>query len=102
MANSLTLADLLSRRVSIEWYEGVSIVREVADRLTETGTASVTAPELPQVQLSEDGHVSVVGATPTDEPVRRLGQLLQALLAGSEAPVQLRLVSSQATAPTPR
>ena len=39
---------------------------------------------------------------PTDEPVRRMGQLLQALLAHAEAPVQLRLVITQATAPNPQ
>src|SRR5262249_34676861 len=40
--------------------------------------------------------------TATDEPVRRMGQLLQALLANAEAPVQLRLVITQATAPKPQ
>jgi hypothetical protein len=51
--------------------------------------------------LSPDGHVDVVGGHRTNEPVRRLGQLLMALVANSEAPVQLRLTISQATAPTP-
>jgi hypothetical protein len=101
--DTLTLADVLSR-LSLTWYEGVSIVRDVADRMTEivaTSVTSVTVPELREVLLSEDGRISVVGATRTDEPVRRLGQLLQALLAESESPVQLRLVISQATSPTP-
>lgn len=100
MSETLRLSDILSRGVVVEWFEAVALTREVAERVRENlGGHSV--PELHQVELLADGHVSLSGAIRTDEPVRRLGQLLQAALVESDPPVQLRLLGSQATAPTP-
>jgi hypothetical protein len=97
--NALTLADILRRNVVIEWFEGVALVRAIIDRLTSSSSSSV--PELHQVELSSSGRVDVNGGSSTDDPVRRLGQLLQATFGRSDPPVQLRLMISQATAPTP-
>ena len=97
--NALTLADILRRNVAIEWFEGVALVRAIIDRLSSSSPSSV--PELHQVELSSSGRVDVNGGSSTDEPVRRLGQLLQATFGRSDPPVQLRLMISQATAPTP-
>jgi hypothetical protein len=93
----LTLGDILGRSVAIEWYEGVALVRAVIDRLTSLPNI----PELNQVRLRPTGDVDVVGVGSVDEPVRRLGQLLQALIAQADSPVQLRLMITQATAPQP-
>ena len=100
MSDSITLAGVLGTQVSVEWYEAVALVREVADRLLSV-SSDHAVPELQQVRLSSTGHVEILGMIPTDEPVRRMGQLLQALLAHTDAPVQLRLVITQATAPEP-
>lgn len=101
MSDRLTLADLVGGHVSVEWFEAVALVREVAAKLVDHPGPSVPIPDLNQIHLSPEGRVDISGGKGTDEPVRRLGQLLLALLANSEMPVQLRLVISQATAPVP-
>jgi hypothetical protein len=97
--NALTLAEILRRTVVIEWFEGVALVRAIIDRINSA--ASPAVPELHQIELESSGRVTVSGGSSTDEPVRRLGQLLQATFGRSDPPVQLRLMISQATAPTP-
>src|SRR3954454_349276 len=101
MIARITLSEILGRGVSMEWYEGVALVRGVATRLLDTSSDAAAAPELHQIEISKDGDVSVSGATTTTEPVRRFGQLLQATLGHTAMPVQLRLVIVQATAPAP-
>ena len=100
MNEILRLSDILNRGVGVEWFEAVALVREVADRVREN-LGGHGVPELQQIELTAAGSVSLSGASRTDEPVRRLGQLLQAVLVQSDPPVQLRLIGSQATAPTP-
>ena len=79
MSETLRLSDILGRGVVVEWFEAVALTREVADRVRDSlGGQSV--PELHQVALAADGGVSLLGANRTDEPIRRLGQLLQAAL----------------------
>jgi hypothetical protein len=101
MSDGVTLANILGTQVSLQWYEAVAVVREVADRLV-SASSDRAIPELQQIRLSPEGHLDIMGVIATDEPVRRMGQLLQALLAHAEAPVQLRLVITQATAPNPQ
>ena len=95
----MTLSDILGRDVSLEWHEAVALVRGVVERLLEKSSQAIAVPELDQIEISAAGHVSVSGGTNAGEPVRRLGQLLQAMLGYTESPVQLRLVVVQATAP---
>jgi hypothetical protein len=99
MSNVVTLSDLLARSVRIDTFDAVAVVRAVSDRLLESAGNARGVPELHQIELSVDGQINITGAPRLGEPVRRLGQLLQVLLAQSEPPVQLRLVISQATAP---
>src|SRR5688572_5393580 len=99
--NELRLSDIIARKVTVEWHEGVAVVRAVAERLLATDGPTRAIPELHQVVLFPTGQLDVNGGTAVDEPVRRMGQLLQATLATADPPVQLRLVVSQATAPTP-
>jgi hypothetical protein len=101
MIAALTLSDLLSRRFHLQWYEGIAIVRGVAARLLEQQGAGMRIPELHQIVLLADGYVTLNGGATVSEPVRRLGQLTQAVLTDANVPVQLRLIVSQATAPIP-
>jgi hypothetical protein len=95
-----TLSEVIGRGVAIEWYEAVAVVRAVCDSVVgPRGGPGI--PELNQIRLRSTGEVDVVGAAAVDEPVRRLGQLLQALITQTDAPVQLRLMITQATSPTP-
>ena len=98
MSDRMTLAEILARGVSTEWYEGVALVRSVTARLLETSGETSLVPELNQIEMSESGHVTVTGRTIASEPVRYLGQLLQATLGSTQVPVQLRLLIVQATA----
>lgn len=96
----MRLSDLLARSVSVEAHEAIAVVRGVSQCVLESSVES-SVPELHQIELSPEGEISLTGGVKTSEPVRRLGQLLQALLTQSAPPVQLRLVISQATAPQP-
>jgi hypothetical protein len=95
----LTLSELLTRSVTLQWFEGIAIVRAFAERLADHGGDSALIPELHQIELRADGSIALAGGVSCDEPVRRLGQLLQVLLTDAEPPVQLRLIVSRATAP---
>jgi hypothetical protein len=100
MRNNLRMSDILARGVQIEWFEAVAVVRGVIDRLQDRFVSSVI-PELEQIELTSDGQIALTGAVTTDEPVRRLGQVLHAILGQGEPPVQLRLLITQATAAPP-
>ena len=87
--------------VVVEWFEAVALrsgnhrgILATAWRPQRPGPASDRA-------AAPTGRSISRAPSETTEPVRRLGQLLQALLAQSEPPVQLRLMVSQATAPEP-
>jgi hypothetical protein len=96
----MALSDILLANGVADWHESIAVVRDVAASLIESGrTAAV--PDLQQVFLSAAGEISISGGATSNEPVRRLGQLLQAALGQSEPPVQLRLIIAQATSPTP-
>ena len=101
MSEALTLSDVLARGVAVQWHEAVAVVRAVAEASIGSPEDTRHLPELHQIQVQPTGRVAVIGRTVVQEPVRRLGQLLQATLGQSEPPVQLRLLISQATAPIP-
>jgi hypothetical protein len=101
MTNAFTVSDILARGVIIEWHEGVALAREVAQHLAGDSEALPSLPDLNQIAVSPAGALRVLGGTAVDDPVRRFGQILQAMLAQSDPPVQLRLLISQATAPEP-
>src|SRR4051794_26223561 len=100
MTNAMLLSDLLARRVNLAWHEGGAVVRGVAERLLERQGTAVHVPELHHIELSAGGRLAVSGGLSGD-PVRRLGQLLQAMVTDPQVPVQLRLIVAQATAPMP-
>src|SRR5215210_5535296 len=101
MTGGLTVSELLARNLSVQWLEGIAIVRGVvACLLAQQGSNPLALPELHQIDLRDDGTVVITGEIEVAEPVRRLGQLLQATLTDTDVPVQLRLIVSQATAPS--
>ena len=98
----MPLSDLLTRRLYLQWYEGVAIVRGVAEQLLEQqGDRGAHPRAAPDRAGRRRIALRSPAACPANEPVRRLGQLLQAMLTDAEVPVQLRLIVSQATAPIP-
>src|SRR4029450_1407164 len=97
----MLLSDIVVLGLPLEWCEGVALVQEIITCQLATGEKAGRVPQLQQIQRSDDGRIDLLDASVVDEPVRRMGQMLQALLSNSDVPVQLRLVASQATAPTP-
>jgi hypothetical protein len=100
MADALTLSQILSRGVSLEWHEGVAVVRGVMENLTSRGLTNVV-PDLDQIQILPSGRIELGRGSKDSEPVRRLGQLLHATIGNADPPVKLRLVISEAMAPSP-
>src|SRR5688572_4275863 len=89
----MILSDMLGRDLRIEWHEAVALMRDLVERGPDIGSGKV--PELHQVELLPWGQVEVHGGSKVTEPVQRLCQLFQALLARAEPPVQLRLLIAQ-------
>lgn len=83
----LKLSDILGSGGPLQWYESVALVREVVERQLEGSDERPLVPALHQVQLSADGEVTLLGGNVVDEPVRRMGQMLQAILSHSDPPV---------------
>src|SRR5438105_11648564 len=99
-SEELTLADVLARGVALEWFEAVAVVRATIENLGAS-VEQCSTPDLGQIYLGRDGAVRLSGSSYDDAPVRRLGQLLLALLNQADPPVTLRLIGSNATAPLP-
>jgi hypothetical protein len=100
MTDKISMADLLARNLAIDWFEAVSLVREVCTVLISERVEDST-PDLAQILLAATGKITITGTAHGDAPVRRLGQLLQALLRTTDPPVTLRLVLSEATSAPP-
>jgi hypothetical protein len=100
MTDKISMADLLARNLAIDWFEAVSLVREVCAVLISERVEDST-PDLAQILLAATGKITITGTAHGDAPVRRLGQLLQALLRTTDPPVTLRLVLSEAMAAPP-
>ena len=61
MNSSLRLSDLLMRRLSLQWYEAIAIVRSVAEPLLDHQGAGMPIPEPHQIALCADGSVTLAG-----------------------------------------
>ena len=100
MPHTLRLSQILARQVGVDWFEAVAVFRALTEQPLQTARTWVI-PELEHIALDIDGRLTLLGGTPTDEPVRELGKLLHELLEQSTPHVQLRLLIAQATAETP-
>lgn len=101
MADVLTISELISRHIQVEWQESVAIVRELIDTYTAGNPPGTALPTLDEIYLTAAGQVDFSGRSASAEPHRWAGGVLRALLAHAEPPVQLRLVAMQATDVTP-
>jgi hypothetical protein len=102
--SSISLADLRSRRVPVEWFEAVAVIQGLSRVLLESGGDPAHASLAPQdVSIDAAGSVRVTAnpALGVESVVRRVGELLQISLADSAFPVPLRLVIMQSVATPP-
>jgi hypothetical protein len=97
---SLSLSALMAGDVGLEWYEGVAIVQAICERLSAEHDPNV--PDLREIEVAPDGNVAWSAKPSKEQPVKRLGLLLNALLEGTSPPTGLRLFASEMTAPIPR
>ena len=95
-ADSISVADLMDNSVPVDWREAVAIARRICQRVApQSGHEYRLEPR--HVELTERGEVLVLPGEPGGDPlVKQVGRILRALLDGSNAPVQLRLLASQA------
>jgi hypothetical protein len=98
----MTLAEVLGRGVSIEWYEGVAIVRAVLARLFDSSLRPDLFPELHEIEILPDGEVTFGNRSFVRDRVAKAHQLLQHLLAEGKPPIQLRLFLSRTSLGTLR
>ena len=98
----MTLAEVLGRGVSIEWYEGVAIVRAVLARLFDSSLRPDLFPALHEIDILPDGQVSFGNRNFVRDRVEEAHQLLQDLLADAAPPIQLRLFLSRTSLGTLR
>ena len=101
---AISLADLKSRRVPVEWFEAVAIVQELCRALLE----SRVDPEQDRsaakgVFIDPAGSVRIAqhAGEPGEPAIRQVGELLRTSLAESAFPVPLRLVITQASSTPP-
>ncbi len=100
----ISLADLKSRRVPVEWFEAVAIVQALCRVLLESGVdPEKTSLGSKDVFIDSDGSVRFAqNAGEKGEPaIRQIGELLRTSLAESTFPVPLRLVITQASSTPP-
>ena len=100
----ISLADLQSHRVPLDWFEAVAIVQESCRALLEShvdpdnislATKDVFIDPAGSVRFAQNG------AEKGEPAIRQIGELLRTSLAQSPFPVQLRLVITQACSTVP-
>lgn len=95
----LTLQDLTLLKVALSWQEGVAVLLELIDGLTDRERF----PNPATVVLTEIGETRASGArTVSGHPVRAAASLLGALLGSTTAPAELRSTIEQDVAAEPR
>jgi len=102
--SGISLADLKSRRVLVEWFEAVAIVQGSCRALLESRVDPDKTSLAPKdVFIDPAGNVRFAenGAEKVEPAIRQIGELLRTSLAESQFPVQLRLVITQACSTVP-
>jgi len=103
-AQSVSLVQLQSSGVRIDWYEAVAIIQELGRAILESGDeGGPAALAAAQVIITSSGKVSSTASGRKDAQrcVQQVGELLQAILPEAQFPTTLRLVISQAVSTPP-
>jgi len=103
-APSLSIAELLENSVAVDWQEAVAIAQRVCQALARDPAAGahLCLVDPRHIEITQRGDVRVLTNEPGSDPhVKQVGRILRALLEGGTAPVQLRLLASQAAFEVP-
>jgi hypothetical protein len=92
-----SLQDLIDRRVPVHWDEAVAVVEEFCAVAIAVSGDTAVVPELDDVLLASDGHVTL-RHTRGDKSPTAAGRMLHALLSNNDVPMALRLFVTQSTA----
>ena len=101
---SLSIAELLENSVAVDWHEAVAIAQRVCQALARDPAAGahLCLVDPRHIEITQRGDVRVITNEPGSDPhVKQVGRILRALLEGGAAPVQLRLLASQAAFEVP-
>jgi hypothetical protein len=101
---ALSIADLIDNHVRLEWQEAVAIALHLCGLMSKEPGANVhrSLVEPWNVEITNAGEVHVLpGGSSSDPLVKQVGRVLRALLQDSIAPLELRLVASQASFDVP-
>ncbi len=96
---AMSLAELLENTGPVDWPEAVAIAQRICRAVSRHPTAGAHEYLLDtrHVEITEHGEVHLLPGAPGGDPlVKQVGRILRALLEGGTAPLQLRLVASQA------
>ena len=93
----IRLDDLLGRDLTVQWFEGVAVVQEVCRQILAFGSAQSGFPSLAEVFLCAHGEIELVGTASSSQSVAAAGHMLSLMLR-QDAPLDLRLVATQAIA----
>ena len=85
---TVSVADLIDRRVALEWFESVAIVAGLCSTLVDRQTTGV--PALHHIVLTPDGAIALAGRG-EDMDAAALPRVLHQLLAVVPPPTSLRL-----------
>jgi hypothetical protein len=94
----LTLGEILGRQLRLEWHEAVAVGRGLIAAIQPVDPARASYASLDEILLSDAGELKVHGHSFNADVSRWVASVLQAVLAKSEPPVQLRLLAMQAAA----
>jgi len=99
---AITLRELRSRDVHIQWFEGVAIVQSLCEWTLARRPDEPRFPDIEDVRIETDGSVVAEReGSPGASGIERAARLLESLVAESEMPVKLRLAVVTALSPAP-
>jgi len=99
----ISIAELKRPELSLRWDEAVALVAEVSDVVLTRGLSRVPGPE--SIILAADGTLRLLqdgpkGGAP-EQPVQRLGTMLDSVLSGIACPAELKQLAAASTANPP-
>src|SRR5262245_13413166 len=92
---AITLADIVSRHVPVQWPEAVATIEELCAALR--GDPDTAIPELNDVLITQAGQVLVRPEARGERDIRIMGLTLHALLSTGDTPLPLRLFVTSST-----
>jgi hypothetical protein len=89
--NPISLRDVLDLGVRVEPDEAIAVVEGLCERLATDYPDALNVPELPDIQITALGSVTIRRGAESEQGLDGLGRTLNALLNSEAAPVPLRL-----------